>query len=445
MSGDDEIPDRVIASALEFAVGIAAAGAKLRPPLPFPVELRPFLKFQKLPAKALRDVRRAVEADGVFLHRLASVAVADLVEPAGMLWLTRPEGWGDQMMVLAAGERHPADAAAELRRADRRREAAEAAAHRALAEVAAMRTQIDRHDDASSTAAGQVAELRRERDLAHVDAAAQRAAARRATERSATASERIEQLTTDLAVAKQLLIHAEQMRDDLLAARADAGRAPGRDSTADRGEVVLGGAASAAEELAAQGQRAEEMGRELRRLARSIGALEPVAQRTPPGASSVPRGIRPKNTSRRPIAVPGGLYGTSIAAVEHVVRHPGAVVLVDGYNVAKLRWPQISLEMQRERTVDLCEDLARRWGTEITVVFDGASLPGASAAGRRLVRVTYSPAGVTADDVLRAEVERLPDRVPVVVVTNDRAIVADTRALGANTVSSEQFIELAAH
>ena len=101
--------------------------------------------------------------------------------------------------------------------------------------------------------------------------------------------------------------------------------------------------------------------------------------------------------------------------------------------------------MQRERTVDLCEDLARRWGTEITVVFDGASLPGASAAGRRLVRVTYSPAGVTADDVLRAEVERLPDRVPVVVVTNDRAIVADTRALGANTVSSEQFIELAAH
>ena len=392
MSGDDEIPDRVIASALEFAVGIAAAGAKLRPPLPFPVELRPFLKFQKLPAKALRDVRRAVESDGVFLHRLASVAVADLVEPAGMLWLTRPKGWGEQMMLLAAVERHPADAAAEMRRAERRRGAAEAAAHRALAEVAAMRTQIDRHDDASSTAAGQVVELRRERDLAHADAAAQQAAARRATERLAAASLRIEQLTNDFAAVKELLVHAEQMRDDFLAARA-----------------------------------------------------EPVAQRTLPGAASVPRGIRPKTTSRRPIAVPGGLYGTSIAAVEHVVRHPGAVVLVDGYNVAKLRWPQISLEMQRERTVDLCEDLARRWGTEITVVFDGSSLPGAAATGRRLVRVTYSPAGVSADDVLRAEVERLPDRVPVVVVTNDRAIVADTRALGANTVSSEQFIELAAH
>ena len=39
-----EVPDHALRSALEFAVGIAAAGVKLRPPLAFPVELKRFLR-----------------------------------------------------------------------------------------------------------------------------------------------------------------------------------------------------------------------------------------------------------------------------------------------------------------------------------------------------------------------------------------------------------------
>ena len=54
-------------------------------------------------------------------------------------------------------------------------------------------------------------------------------------------------------------------------------------------------------------------------------------------------------------------------------------------------------------------------------MFDGADVPGASAPTRRLVRVVFSPAGVIADDVLRAEVGALPLTQPVVVVTNDQA------------------------
>ena len=77
------------------------------------------------------------------------------------------------------------------------------------------------------------------------------------------------------------------------------------------------------------------------------------------------------------------------------------------------------------------------------IVFDGATIIGASAAARRMVRVSFSPEGVTADDVLRAEVAALdPDR-PVVVVTNDQAIVADVRAAGANVVASDTFLMLA--
>ena len=76
MSGEHpaDVPDQALRSALEFAVGIAAAGVKLRPPLSIPVELRRFLRFHKLPPAALSQVRAAVEGDADFRNRLASVA-----------------------------------------------------------------------------------------------------------------------------------------------------------------------------------------------------------------------------------------------------------------------------------------------------------------------------------------------------------------------------------
>jgi predicted RNA-binding protein with PIN domain len=58
------------------------------------------------------------------------------------------------------------------------------------------------------------------------------------------------------------------------------------------------------------------------------------------------------------------------------------------------------------------------------------------------VRITYSPKGVSADDVLRAEVAGVDVAKPVVVVTNDREIITDVVALGANTVSSDDFLVL---
>jgi predicted RNA-binding protein with PIN domain len=59
------------------------------------------------------------------------------------------------------------------------------------------------------------------------------------------------------------------------------------------------------------------------------------------------------------------------------------------------------------------------------------------------VRVVFSPEGVIADDVIRSEVARLPVTRHVVVVTNDKEVVTDVRAMGANTVSSNRFLALA--
>jgi hypothetical protein len=446
VSGGGEIADRTVASALEFAVGIAAAGAKLRPQLPFPVELKPFLKFTKLPPKALRDVRRAVEGDPEFFRRLAMVAVPDLLDEAGMLWLTRPEGWEASIAALgsAHAEAAPGDAQSELRRAERRRDAAEQVAQRTLAELVALRVELDRVQHAHSTADAEMAELRRERDALRGEAAAHHTELRRAVNRLATAQSRLEAQRVESLAATKRADDAERMRDAVLADRADGHgeRTDGSDRTSV--EAVLAGAGEVAADLARQAEQARSMAHDLGRLAGRLASLEPAAPVPLPGTSATKRpGRRGRRSLRLPVGLPGGVYGSSSAAAEFLVRHPGMVVLVDGYNVAKLGWPQLELEAQRERMVVTAEDVARRWGTDLTVVFDGADIVGASAPARRLVRVAFSPAGVSADDLLRAEVDQLPIDRAVVVVTNDQAIVADVRADGANTLGSDQFLAVA--
>ncbi|MFZ4812302.1 MAG: NYN domain-containing protein, partial [Ilumatobacteraceae bacterium] len=143
-----------------------------------------------------------------------------------------------------------------------------------------------------------------------------------------------------------------------------------------------------------------------------------------------------------PIGLPGGVFGTSLEAAQYLARHPGVLVVVDGYNVAKLRWPSIDLEQQREQCVAACEDVSRRYGTDLTVVFDGSTVPGGSTGAGRLVRVVFSPEGVTADDVIRDIVGGLSVDRGVVVVTNDKAIIVDVRTKGANPISSEQLLAL---
>jgi predicted RNA-binding protein with PIN domain len=140
-----------------------------------------------------------------------------------------------------------------------------------------------------------------------------------------------------------------------------------------------------------------------------------------------------------PIALPGGVISTSAAAAQHLVE-AGAAILVDGYNVAKLVWPDRTLEQQRDALIARTENLAQRHGATITVVFDGSSIVGAHAPQRRMIRVVYSPAGTSADDVIRAEVAHLPPDQSVVVVTNDREIADDVKVLGANVVPSNAFI-----
>jgi predicted RNA-binding protein with PIN domain len=134
----------------------------------------------------------------------------------------------------------------------------------------------------------------------------------------------------------------------------------------------------------------------------------------------------------------------SVEAALHLLRAPGALVIVDGYNVAKLAWPDQTLAEQRRRLLDAIDEVVARHGTRVQIVFDAAAVdPAGRHTPRRLARVVFSPAGVVADDVIVDLVADQPTAQTVVVVSNDNDLRARVRKLGANVLGSEQLLAAA--
>lgn len=128
------------------------------------------------------------------------------------------------------------------------------------------------------------------------------------------------------------------------------------------------------------------------------------------------------------------------AALDRLLALPAVHVIVDGYNVTKTGYPELTLSDQRDRLAHQMSALAARTGAEVTVVFDGAGVVAVPAAGPRGVRVLFSDPGVLADDVIRALVAAEPEGRPVVVVTSDRAVADSVRRRGAHPVPSAVLV-----
>jgi len=124
------------------------------------------------------------------------------------------------------------------------------------------------------------------------------------------------------------------------------------------------------------------------------------------------------------------------------VRLNGAVVLVDGYNVTHVRWADLPIAEQRRRLVDALGELAARTGSDVHVVFDGVEQvePPPPPGRRRLVRVSFSPPDVEADDVIVAMVGAISPHRPVIVASNDRRVQSEAAQAGANVISSDQLL-----
>ena len=118
---------------------------------------------------------------------------------------------------------------------------------------------------------------------------------------------------------------------------------------------------------------------------------------------------------------------------------PGAHLIVDGYNVTKSGFGELSLSDQRDRLVRSLGAMAARTSAEVTVVFDGAAVATARPPARG-VRVLFSPPGVLADKVINDLVRAEPVGRVIVVVTSDREVADRAAADGARTAASRALL-----
>lgn len=336
-----------------------------------------------------------------------AVEVVDDVESAAGAWLLRPEGWRELVSSLPAAE-PPTDealaagAAPLLARAER----AEAEAVRlAVALAAAEGRLLDAQEE--------VATLRREGRRLRADADRARNEAREATARAAT-----------------VLAEAREARDAAEAARSEA--------ASSRRE---------AEELRRDARETVQRGRDLAsvrtRLLLDTIVDAGIALRAdlalPPAGTHPADLVAPPDTEGPDRPTSRGRSADDPALLDELLALPHAHLVVDGYNVTKTAWPELTLAEQRGRLVDALGNLAGRTGAEVTCCFDGQEGPRPGVAAGRAVRVRFS-VGEIADDLIRRLVRAEPRGRVVVVVTSDQRLGADLEAAGARVVPSATLV-----
>jgi predicted RNA-binding protein with PIN domain len=346
-------------------------------------------------------------------RRSATTGDPDPAEAAALTWLTRPEGWPDtlaaQVAAMTVEPEVTGVGAEELDRLrDRLAQAEQAtrdlrAAHKAQldelkADVTALRRKLG-EERAAARGAGDAAKA------AYDEAEAARV---RAEDLLATSDKELRKLRSQLARA-----------GDSAGAERRAVRSE-RDEATVRARLLLDTIIDSASGLR----------REL--------ALPPVTGS--PGdrleAELADEGTRQPSSA-------GSLDAADPALLDQHLALPRARLLVDGYNVSKLAWPDSSLEVQRDRLLRGLAGLVARTRVETTVVFDAAATTARPVVNSpRGVKVLFSPPGVIADDVIRDLVAAEPAGRVVVVVTNDRAVLTDVSQAGARTAGSRALAAL---
>jgi predicted RNA-binding protein with PIN domain len=463
VAGDLVAPGELLRPALELAWAIANVDQRAVPPVLPPRQLRPLMRFAKLPDRALATVRRVLEEDETFRERVARAATAAESElgRASFLWLVRPDGWEEELAGLGAVAQATAATAREdqeERSARRRLVAATDARVRAEQAAAAAQASAVRAGDelASERQARRAAEIRiaeLERSIAQLGGRAGAAEQSVATLEEALAKARageavlqaerdglaglVAELEHDLASARGRLadvdVAASESQGDLARAIADA--AAGARAL---GTALTAAATSLSGESPTDAVLTGSVTEVAPSVAASLGRPEATATRLRPSS-------RASGPRRRATPLPPAMFDDSSEASEHLVRVPGTVLLVDGYNVSLRAWPDLAIPEQRRRLTDALAELAARTGVDAQLVFDGAEQPGACAptgTPRSAVRVRFSPPDVDADEVLIELVDQLPLHRPIVVATSDRRVQNEVRSRGANVISTSQLLGL---
>jgi predicted RNA-binding protein with PIN domain len=434
-----EVPESLLAGYLDAA--LATLRAADQGELPGPLR-----QYQTWTPKRLRNprvigvVRRTLDLDESF-RKAVDERVLD--EEEALARLVRA---GRHAEALASGETPEAVARVGIALGQEGQAAvqaavAAAATSRAMAETAAVRSAL----------AGAESELDSARERAEAEAAAARAAReelraareelRRLERERKALAERTEGLERELARSASALraakdqAAAERRRMNVRAAELQA-----RLAESQRNERALRRSAGQVDPAVTEAVGALE--RDLAVLRRVTGLEEEPAAGSANAVTSKPGTA----TVRRPLPVPGGRVADDPETLAAWMGTDGVLVLVDGYNVTKhpQGFADRGLEDQRTLLLDLCRRLARRFGAEVTVVFDGGTvgpIPARLPLGP--VDVVFTDPGRTADDEIVVRVNAAPPERPVVVVSSDNELRSRVGALGATVARSPALLGLA--
>lgn len=341
-------------------------------------------------------------------------AAADPVEVAALAYLARPRGWRDLIEASGAAVRAEADSAvvAELVRE------AEQRATRAEHDRAVARVEAEKLRDELARVREELGQLREEnrqlsRSLRETQARERKAGEMLATERGRAARAAAD-ADAELRRARARLAEAE--------AAAGVARASAKEArSVDDARLWL--------LLETIGQAAVGLRREL--------ALDPV--------DKLPADFVADSFAEQPA---GPAAGTATRArdtddparLDQLLALPRAHLVVDGYNVTKRGFGEMSLEQQRKRLISGLGGIAAQTGDEVTVVFDGAERVHGLPPAPRGVRVLFSRKGETADELIRRLVRAEPPGRPVVVVSSDREVADGVRRHGAYPLGADSLL-----
>ncbi|HWH35398.1 MAG TPA: NYN domain-containing protein [Acidimicrobiales bacterium] len=403
---------------------VARQGLKAEPALVPPRGMEPFLRFTRLPARAVAPVRGVLDGDEGFRLRVGEATDETQLGKASWLFVHRPPGWEDELAGLVRQAERDAGSAAEGKvESELRRQVStlEEGGQRLSRELGQMAAELAEAKDALSRE-------RRARHGAETDAG-------RARRQAVALSAEVDELRRQRSALEETV-------EDLRVPSADVPAAPGAAAPPDEPRrpavdaVVLAGLLDEAARAAANMAGV---------LARARQCLEPALEPESPVDGDGRPGPRDAQyrITRVPRPAPPGILDDSIEAAEDLMRAAGAWILVDGYNVTKSARPDLGLAEQRRWLTDAVAGLAARTGARFELVFDGAGARASAPAdrGRRQgVQVRFTAGGTEADDALLGLVEHLPVGNPVAVVSDDRRVREGVRHRGANMVGAMQFL-----